>query len=113
MSGEKRRERLLQIDLVSDTDRVMRFFWMKESSSAAAAAEEADTSLLVTVHYREDVDESWIAVYVDTHVRFYLSRAELLFFSFSILFWFSLWFLLWFVSPRTRTVVLLVAGMKS
>ncbi len=98
MSGEKRREeRSLQIDQVSDPDRVMRSFWMKGSSSAA---EEADTSLLVTVHYREDVDESWIAVYVDTHVRFYLSRAELLFFSFSILFWFSFWF----VSPRTRTV---------
>ena len=40
---ERREERPLQIDQVSDPDRVMRFFWMKESSSAA---EEADTSLL-------------------------------------------------------------------
>ena len=67
MSGEKR---AATADEVSDPDRVMRSFWMKGSFSAE---EKVDTSLLVTVHYREDVDESWKAVYVDTHVRFYLA----------------------------------------
>ena len=53
MSGEKR---AATADEVSDPDRVMRSFWMKGSFSAE---EKADTSLLVTVNYREDVDESW------------------------------------------------------
>ena len=60
----------------SDPDRVKRSFWMKGSFVADEEEdeeeEEGDGWQLVTVDFREDVDRSWTAAYLDTHVRFYL-----------------------------------------